>query len=133
MAVIVSYVPTPEGHAALQHAVRTARDRGQSLRVVDGSGGRSSVGGEKGEVPYDDVTTLLTDAGVEFSVAAPAAPGANLDDTTAAEVQDPAEDIIIVGIRHRSAVGKFLLGSSTQRLLLSAECPVVVVKATATA
>jgi nucleotide-binding universal stress UspA family protein len=37
--------------------------------------------------------------------------------------------LVVVGTRHRSAVGKFLLGSTAQRLVLEAACPVLVVKA----
>ena len=34
-----------------------------------------------------------------------------------------------VGLRHRGAVGKFLLGSTAQRIILEAACLVLVVKA----
>jgi nucleotide-binding universal stress UspA family protein len=37
--------------------------------------------------------------------------------------------LVVVGTRHRSAVCKFLLGSTAQRLVLEAACPVLVVKA----
>lgn len=37
-------------------------------------------------------------------------------------------DEVIIGIRNRSKVGKFLLGSAAQWVMLKAECPVIGVK-----
>ncbi|RYJ06839.1 MAG: universal stress protein, partial [Actinomycetales bacterium] len=36
--------------------------------------------------------------------------------------------LIVVGVKHRSPVGKALLGSVAQRVILDAECPVLAVK-----
>lgn len=36
--------------------------------------------------------------------------------------------LIVVGVRRRSPVGKFLLGSAAQRIILEAEVPVLTVK-----
>jgi len=37
-------------------------------------------------------------------------------------------DLLVIGIRHRNPVGKLLLGSVAQRIILDATCPVLAVK-----
>ena len=60
-----------------------------------------------------------------------AAPADNLDpaeELIAAADRTDAE-FIVIGLRRRSPVGKLLLGSNAQRVLLDASCPVLAVKA----
>ncbi len=37
-------------------------------------------------------------------------------------------DLVVVGVRHRTPVGKLVLGSTAQQILLGAACPVLAVK-----
>ena len=43
-------------------------------------------------------------------------------------VREVAAEALVIGIRHRSQVGKMLMGSVATRLLMEAPCPVIAVK-----
>ncbi|QAU12280.1 universal stress protein [Halorubrum sp. BOL3-1] len=72
-----------------------------------------------------DVTERLERAGVDYEVR-----GA-LGDTTDNILRETGTvdaDLVVVGGRNRSATGKALFGSTAQRVLLEADCPVTFVK-----
>jgi nucleotide-binding universal stress UspA family protein len=54
------------------------------------------------------------------------------DATAAEEVLEAAEsldaELLVIGVRHRTPVGKLIMGSTAQTILLSARCNVLAVK-----
>ncbi|SFP52743.1 Nucleotide-binding universal stress protein, UspA family [Geodermatophilus dictyosporus] len=129
MTVVVGYVPTPEGEAALTAAVVEAERRGEPLHVVNTSRGDSLVDRRfAGEADLRAVRERLDAAGVRYEVEQQVR-----GREAAEEVVDAAErlkaSLLVIGLRRRTATGKLITGSSAQRILLDAPCPVLAVKA----
>ncbi|SFA41688.1 Universal stress protein family protein [Rhodococcoides kroppenstedtii] len=123
MSVLVAYSNTTEGRAALQHGIRLAEL--EDIPVVAFDFDTPTTRDDRG---IDPPHREGDDAGTVRWI------GRRKDDPDAAdELLDTSEEIgattIVVGIRRRSAVGKLLLGSNAQRILLGADVPVLAVKA----
>ena len=129
--IVVGYVPTPEGKAAIQRGIEEARLRQTTLVVVG-----SKRGGEKfGEVDaaafdqaMDDAEAQLAQSGVSHKVRRLVRGNDPADDLITVAEEEAAE-LIVIGLRRRSPVGKMLMGSNAQQILLEADCPVLAVKA----
>ena len=129
MAIVVGYVPRPEGHAALDRAIEEATLRGSRLVVLNVSRGDALVDPRYASAAdWDAVKAKLDASGVEHEVA------------QAIEARDPADqllrvaeetnaELIVIGLRRRTPVGKLIMGSAAQTVLLEAEAPVLAVKA----
>jgi nucleotide-binding universal stress UspA family protein len=129
--IVVGYVPKPEGDAAVRLALSEARLRGASLVIVNSHrGGREFDAAEAVSVEsgLDAVRDELKAAGVQFEVRQLVRGEDPADDLVAVAAEVSAE-FIIIGLRRRSPVGKLILGSNAQRILLDAPCPVLAVKA----
>jgi nucleotide-binding universal stress UspA family protein len=128
MSIVVGYVPTPAGEAAVRAAIAEAGLRDEELLVVnsarEGSVVETTVAAEE---DLDRVLAQATGAGVRAQVVR----GTHRDDFTD-EILDLAEKhdatLIVIGLRRRSTVGKFIMGSVAQRILLQADHPVLAVK-----
>lgn len=129
-AIVVGYVPKAEGRAALRRAAEEAKLRGLALVVV--SSGQTRVGSDDdAEAELADVRAQLSQAGVSGEIRQ-LAPGADVADDLIAVARESRADCIVIGLRRRSPVGKLILGSNAQRILLDAPCPVLAVKAETT-
>jgi nucleotide-binding universal stress UspA family protein len=124
-------VPKPEGEAALRLAAEEAKLRGASLVVVNSHrGGRGLDGDEAVDADshLDEVQKQLKAAGIQHEVHH-LVRGKDPAEDLIAVAAEVSADIIIIGLRRRSPVGKLILGSNAQRVLLDAPCPVLAVKA----
>jgi nucleotide-binding universal stress UspA family protein len=122
--VVVGYVPKPEGEAALDKAIEEARLRGAELVVVHSHRAR----GDEPEPDLDAVRAKLEESGVTYDVRQLVRGFEAAEDlVSVAEAQDA--ELIVIGLRRRTPVGKLILGSNAQRVLLDAHCPVLAVKA----
>jgi nucleotide-binding universal stress UspA family protein len=128
MTVLVGYVPTPEGDAAFAAGLAEAVRRAEDLVVLNSPRGGAVV---SADVATPEVINRLTADAAAASVSLTVRQDAHADDLADAVVRVADElsvSVIVIGIRRRSAVGKLLLGSSAQRILLDANRPVLAVK-----
>ncbi|MFD3917799.1 universal stress protein [Streptomyces sp. NPDC058595] len=129
MTVLVGYVPSPEGEAALRAGVDEARARGETLLVMNTSRGDAYVDrGFAQQRDLDRVRQDLTELGVDFDIRQVVG-GRDAAEEIVELAESSEISLVVIGLRHRSAVGKLLLGSSAQRILLDSPCPVLAVKA----
>jgi nucleotide-binding universal stress UspA family protein len=120
--VVTGYVPKPEGEAALLAGIEEARRRDARLVVVHAMT-------EQGAEPayLAEVRGLLADSGVDHELRVLES-GYDASDRLVELAAEVAAGLIVIGLRRRSPVGKLILGSNAQRVLLDAPCPVLTVK-----
>jgi len=129
MTILVAYVPRPEGRAALDKGIEIATRRNERLVVVNaGPGGRQDdpniVNGYEVERVEERLATLPIEAEFKQFVRGK---------STIEEIEEMVSalqvSVLVIGLRKRSPVGKLLLGSMAQEILLNVACPVLAVKA----
>ena len=128
MTILVAYTPSREGEAAFAAALGEAAVHGERLVALNSPHRGSTV--DTHMATEEQVRALeeqARGAGVEVEVQQP--PHA---DDLVHDLLDAAEAVdarlIVIGLRRRSAVGKLLLGSTAQRILLQSPLPVLAVK-----
>lgn len=126
MTVVVGYVRTDEGAAALEAAQSILRE-GERLVVVS-----KPEPDELGEFSEEqEADALREQLGARGIVAEVVLLYAADEPAELIRTQAVAADarVIVIGLRRRSPVGKMLLGSTAQDLLFGAPCPVLTVRA----
>lgn len=132
MTILVGYSPNPEGFAAVEFGVRQAQLTGESIIVLNGGIGEA----------YDDPSIATKDEIAKVREALEASEVTfelvqRIRGNTPAEeiigMTDEVEDLslVVIGSRKRSPVGKLLMGSTEQQVILGVDAPVVSVKAKA--
>lgn len=117
---------------ALREAAREATDRGTDLAVLHVV---ESLDKDLEEAYHsglhDEIDTALrgtAEAAVPWKLHLATAPD-DVAETILSLAQQADASLLVIGARRRSPVGKALLGSVTQNLILQADIPVLVVKA----
>lgn len=123
MAIVVGYIPTKEGTAALKRAGEEAVLRKTNLVVINSN--RDGAGSDPEEL--DQLGADLRGQGVEVTVRQLIRGNEPAEDLLGV-ADEIGADLIVIGLRRRTPVGKLILGSNAQRILLDAPCPVLAVK-----
>jgi len=119
MSICVAVTDNREGRAALEAAANEAVQLNVPLVVVNLTSGEL------------DTSALSSDLPIEVVVPDGAAQADEVEQVLQV-VEDHAEVTrLVVGVRKRSPLGKAVLGSIAQRLILEASVPVLAVHATA--
>ena len=129
MTVLIAYLPTDEGAAALRVGLAEAALHGQSAVVLNSPkrGSAEAVARISGDA-IEDIEAAAQGHGVAVTIVHPDADD-DIVETLNALVAEHSASVIVIGLRKRSAIGKFILGSQAHRILLEAEVPVLTVKA----
>lgn len=135
MKVLVYALDSVEGEAACRRGIEEARTREAGLILatyvrVDSEGNSPDRSVAAAQQRLDDLVQAARDRGVveaegKVLLGMQGAAQALLD--LAATI---GAALLVIGIRRRTRVGKLVLGSVSQELLLGADCPVLAVKDT---
>lgn len=120
MTIVVGHLATPEGQEALRTAVTEARERAVPLVVVT----NSKQPADECQAETDELVGRLAgdvDVRVERGTA-------DLAEDLIRTATSTQAELIVIGLRKRSPVGKLILGAGAQRILVEAPCPVLAVK-----
>ena len=116
MSVLVAVTDSPEGKAALEAAANEAASHNVPLTAVN--------------LTNADLDTSKLADGVPVEVVVPTS-GSDVDEVEQvlqAIEERPEVTRLVVGVRKRSPIGKAVLGSIAQRLILESTVPVLSVK-----
>ncbi len=127
MTIAVAYRPDEFGRAALEWAAAHARATDDSLIIINVHRvePRLDTGHAKGR-HLQDVTESLAKDNVTYELRQ--VEGENVAGTVLFEAEQAAASLVVIGVRPRSPVGKILMGSVAQQILLDSAVPVVAVK-----
>ncbi|MCS6711941.1 universal stress protein [Brachybacterium sp. EF45031] len=127
MKILLAYVPSATSEAAFEYAVAEARSKGAELVVLASESTTSGVSKAHGVTDTRPLSERLAETGVPHDLRIVPRRDDPADDIIAV-AQDEHMDLLVLGIRKRTPIGKILLGSTSQRVVMEVPCPVVLVK-----
>jgi nucleotide-binding universal stress UspA family protein len=130
MSVVVAYQATAVGNLALQEAAKEANLRETSMTVVNVPEGVDIDVIEANKVRLsNEIAEVLREVdGHDVDWTLQVITGEDAAEAVLDLVAGDDAELLVVGARRRSRVGKLLMGSVTQSIILDADIPVLVVK-----
>ncbi len=129
MTILLAYVSRPEGRAALQKAIEISKERNEPMLIVNASpGGQQEDASLVPAFEVEEIEAELAAKGIQAEFKQYVR-GNNAVDEINDMVESRDISLLIIGLRKRTAVGKLLLGSVAQEILMTVSCPVLCVKA----
>ena len=127
MTVVVGYIPDQYGEAALTAGIEEAARRETDLVVVNATKGDALV--DKRYVGDAGLAALHERlAALDLRTEVRQMIGADVAAELVRVARESAAEAIVIGLRHRTPVGKMIMGSVAQQVLLEAPCWVIAVK-----
>ena len=128
MTIVIGYVPSPVGEAALEAGLAEAVARGDDVVILNSPRRRSTVDGDLiDEATGAGLLERAEQAGVRATIDH-ADHGDDLVEAFQQAVDRTSARLVVIGLRRRSPVGKLVTGSDAQRLLLDLDVPILAVK-----
>jgi len=129
LTILVAYVPRPEGQAALDKGIEIATRRNEPLVVVNASPGGTKIDPSAIDgVDVERVERLLKNSGLNAELKQ-FVRGKSAVEEIESLVESLHVSVLVIGLRKRSPVGKLIMGSVAQEILLTVPCPILAVKA----
>jgi nucleotide-binding universal stress UspA family protein len=125
--IVIGYTADTFGRAALDAGIAEARVRDTDVLVINSTAGDSYVDAAFAQpAQVRDVKARLSTCGVPFELEQPV--GVYAADALLEAMSRPEAELLVIGLKHRNPVGKLLLGSVSQQVLLECPKPVLAVK-----
>jgi nucleotide-binding universal stress UspA family protein len=130
MSVVVAHHASASGRLTLQEAAKEASLRRTSLSVIHVAEGVDVDMIERQKVTLsDEIAEILEKGGLaEVAWTLQVATGVEVAETVLDHVDGKDVELLVIGARRRSPLGKLIMGSTTQSIVLRSEVPVLVVK-----
>ncbi|MBB4133670.1 nucleotide-binding universal stress UspA family protein [Gordonia humi] len=129
--IVVGYAGGSHGRSCLEQGIAEAAVRDTDLLVINAVSDNARSGSSRGHRVVDaeeiaQVQDRLQRSGVRFEIKQQI--GADPSEELLRAMDHPDAELLIIGMRRRTQVGKLLLGSTSQFLLIECSKPVLVVK-----
>lgn len=131
MSVVVGYAKRRECERALEVGAVQARLQGLPLHIVHivkvGAGQEDNESILSHRARLEELRSTYEAQGLQVKADEVFAQG-RVSEAFLEELASRGARMVVIGIRSRSAVGKLLIGSVAQEIIMAAPCPVLAVK-----